>query len=237
MNTQTDMKKKDILELIKVTTLQPEQVDALIPAMVQQSMISHKIGESINSLVGVAKHRVFSDEFLGKFVSSFDSIFTHEEIKKLISFYKSDEMRKFFQSYSQTCASIYPAMNQLIDEVVASTVTLKQESNENQVLVISGENFQKEIIECEQPIVLDVYSPMCGPCKAIDPILSELSNQWKGKVEFKKLNIDKEQAISQKLGICSVPTLLFFRKGKIVYQHIGSIHKEELDNKIKAAFQ
>lgn len=230
-----EAKKKDILELIRVSTLQPEQVDVMVPALVQQSLMSKKSDGNAQEIIAIAKQRALSDAFLEKLAAPFDETFSHEEIKKLIGFYKSEEMRKFFKTYTKTSAPVYPALNLLIEEVVSSATKTVPESD--RVIAATKENYQKEVQECDQPVVLDVYSSFCGPCKTIAPIISELSNELSGKVKFIKLNVDQELAISQELGVCSLPTLLFLKNGKVIDRHVGVIHKNELDAKIKKAFR
>jgi thioredoxin 1 len=99
---------------------------------------------------------------------------------------------------------------------------------ETQITDITKENFQKEVNEEKLPVVLDAYATWCPPCRAMAPILSELSEELKGKVKFVKFNVDKEPELTQELGIQAMPTFIVFKEGKKVETHQGALPKDAL---------
>ena len=94
------------------------------------------------------------------------------------------------------------------------------------------ENF-KSIIDGSQPVLVDFHATWCGPCKAQAPILKELSSEVKGKARILKIDVDKNQAIAQKYQVRSVPTLILFKAGELMWRHAGVASKKELLEVIK----
>ena len=95
-------------------------------------------------------------------------------------------------------------------------------------------NFQKEVLENNQLTVVDFWAEWCGPCRAIGPVVEELSKQYEGKVNIGKLNVDLNPTISINYGITSIPAILFIKDGKIVDKQVGAVPKTVLEKKILA---
>jgi len=101
------------------------------------------------------------------------------------------------------------------------------------VMNIGDGDFSKEVLQSEQPVLVDFWATWCAPCRAIAPAVEELAGQYKGKVKVAKVNIDDNQDTPQAYGIRSIPTLLVFKGGKVVEQIVGAVPK----SKIEAALQ
>lgn len=99
---------------------------------------------------------------------------------------------------------------------------------------ITDSNFEQEVIKSEIPVLIDFWAVWCGPCKAIAPVIEEISNEYEGKLKVGKLDIDNNQEVSVKYGIRSIPTLLIFKEGKIVDQIVGAIPKSQIISKLSA---
>ncbi|MCL2596981.1 MAG: thioredoxin [Paludibacter sp.] len=91
----------------------------------------------------------------------------------------------------------------------------------------------KEIISGGKPVVVDFWAPWCGPCKMVSPIVEELANEYDGKVEIGKLNVDENVETSEIYGIRNIPTLLFFKNGELVDKYVGAVKKDILKSKIE----
>lgn len=93
---------------------------------------------------------------------------------------------------------------------------------------IDQNSFQKVVLESQKPVLVDFWAPWCGPCRAVAPIIEELAKEYKGKVEFAKLNVDDFPFIASKYGVMSIPTLIVFKGGKPIQQAVGFQPKEQL---------
>lgn len=101
-------------------------------------------------------------------------------------------------------------------------------------LEFTDANFQKEVLESEKLNVIDFWAEWCGPCRAIGPVIEELSKEYEGKVKIGKVNVDHNPNVSMDYGITSIPAILFIKGGKVVDKQIGAVPKSVLDKKIQA---
>lgn len=97
-------------------------------------------------------------------------------------------------------------------------------------LKLCSENFEKEVLNAEQPVLVDFYADWCGPCKMMSPIIEELATELKGKGKVGKINIDQNQDLAIKYGVMSIPTLIIFKEGKETKRFVGVRDKKELLN-------
>ena len=100
------------------------------------------------------------------------------------------------------------------------------------ILLLTQENFAKEVLQSPAPVLVDFWAEWCGPCKAIAPVLDELADEYEGRVRIAKVNIDEQQGIAAEYGIRAIPTLLLFDKGQVADQIVGLRSKRDL----KASF-
>jgi thioredoxin 1 len=92
----------------------------------------------------------------------------------------------------------------------------------------------KEIINSGQPVVIDFWAEWCGPCRMVGPIVEELAKEYEGKVVIGKMDVDENVDTPQEFGIRNIPTILFFKDGKVVDKQIGATQKAVLAAKIEA---
>jgi thioredoxin 1 len=96
------------------------------------------------------------------------------------------------------------------------------------MVTLTDATFSSEVINSATPVVVDFWAEWCGPCKMLTPVLDELAGEYAGKVKVGKLNIDEHQQLAINYGINSIPTLLFFKGGKVVEQVVGLKSKRDL---------
>jgi len=101
------------------------------------------------------------------------------------------------------------------------------------VVILEDGTFENEVLKSETPVLVDFWATWCGPCKAIAPAIDELAAEYKGKVKIAKLDIDSHQAVPQKYGIRSIPTLLVFKGGRVVDTIVGAVPKSKLAEALK----
>ena len=102
------------------------------------------------------------------------------------------------------------------------------------ILEVSDSSFDAEVMQSEKPVMVDFWAPWCGPCKAIGPIVEELAVEFGDKVKFTKCNVDDNPVSPGKFGIKAIPTLIFFKQGKIVDQITGMVAKSKLEKSINS---
>jgi len=102
------------------------------------------------------------------------------------------------------------------------------------IMEISDSSFDSEVIQSEKPVLVDFWAPWCGPCKAIGPIIEELAGEFSDKIKFAKCNVDDNPVSPGKFGIKAIPTLIFFKQGKIVDQITGMVAKSKLQQTINS---
>ncbi|MDP8204009.1 MAG: thioredoxin [Candidatus Tenebribacter mawsonii] len=102
------------------------------------------------------------------------------------------------------------------------------------MLEVTADTFEQEVLKSEIPVVIDLWAPWCGPCKALTPTLESVAADYEGKVKVVKLNIDEHPSIAAQYQVMSIPTVLFFKGGKVESQVIGLVGKDKIASKIDA---
>ena len=93
---------------------------------------------------------------------------------------------------------------------------------------LTDQNFQKEVLESDMPVLVDLWAEWCAPCLMLAPIIEEISNDYKDKIKVGKLDVDKNPNISVQYSIRSIPTLLYFKNGKVEKQIVGYQSKNSI---------
>src|SRR6476620_10488322 len=99
---------------------------------------------------------------------------------------------------------------------------------------ITDNNFDLEVMKSDKVVMIDFWAEWCGPCRMIGPGVEELAKEYDGKAVIGKLNVDENPQVSMNFGVRSIPTILFFKGGKLVDKQVGVVPKSILEQKLKA---
>ena len=102
------------------------------------------------------------------------------------------------------------------------------------VLEVSDATFDQEVLQSEQPVLVDFWAAWCGPCKAISPIVEGMAATYAGKLKVAKVNVDENGATPSRYSVRGIPALLFFKNGQVADQIVGYVPQEVIDEKIKS---
>jgi thioredoxin 1 len=102
----------------------------------------------------------------------------------------------------------------------------------NNVLEISDDSFDSEVLKSDKLTVVDFWAPWCGPCKIVGPIIDELAAEYQGKVKFAKLNVDDNPGTASNYGVRGIPTMILFKDGEPKNQIVGAVPKNHLEKAI-----
>jgi thioredoxin 1 len=93
---------------------------------------------------------------------------------------------------------------------------------------VTDATFESEVLRCDLPVLVDFWAPWCGPCRAIAPVIDELTQEFAGQVKILKMNVDENPATPSTYGIRAIPTLILFKRGEVVEQVTGAVSKASL---------
>ena len=101
-------------------------------------------------------------------------------------------------------------------------------------ITLDESNFDKEVTQSTQTVLVDFWAPWCGPCKMIAPLLDEIATERAGKVKVGKVNVDDNQSLSVKFNVRAIPALLFFKNGQLRDQVVGMTTRADLLGRLDA---
>jgi thioredoxin 1 len=99
-------------------------------------------------------------------------------------------------------------------------------------LQLSDSSFDNEVLKSDKPVLVDFWAPWCGPCRMLSPLIDELSKEYEGKIKVAKLNTDENFQVATRYKISGIPSLLFFKGGKVMDQLIGVHAKPEIKKRL-----
>lgn len=104
-------------------------------------------------------------------------------------------------------------------------------------ITLTSQNFDSEVVNSKEPVLVDFWAEWCGPCHAIAPVIAEIADEYKGSIKVGKLNVDENPDTAQAYHVRSIPTLKLFKDGEIVDEIIGVVPKEDIKSRIDKALE
>lgn len=104
-------------------------------------------------------------------------------------------------------------------------------------LEVNDVNFDEVVLRSDKPVLVDFWAEWCGPCRMISPALEEISKEYSGKVVVAKCDVDNNPAVVAQFGIRNIPTVLYFKDGKVADKQVGAVPKASFVNKLKSLLQ
>lgn len=116
--------------------------------------------------------------------------------------------------------------------VIEETATNNEEEEEMEVMKVSKENFEKEVLQSDKKVLIDFYADWCGPCKMLSPIVAEFAKE-NDTIKVVKINIDENEELAVNYGVMSIPTLVVVENGETKNTSVGLISKSEIEELVK----
>lgn len=104
----------------------------------------------------------------------------------------------------------------------------------DKIAEITNDNFNDTVIKSDKPVLVDFWAEWCTPCRMLSPVIDEIAQNYEGKILVGKINIDEQEALAQKFGVMSIPTLILFKDGNAVKKSVGVVGKDKIKNMIDA---
>jgi thioredoxin 1 len=101
------------------------------------------------------------------------------------------------------------------------------------ILEVSDATFESEVLQSEQPVLVDFWATWCGPCRALAPVVDSIATEYSGRVKVMKMDVDQNTATPMRFGVRGIPALIFFKGGKVADQIVGYVPKEKITDSLE----
>ena len=236
LSTSLNERDTNLEKLMRYEILNPAFIDTFLSMYGSEELSQSKKTLSLESLLEHAKESLHSKDILkDHFFKNYD-IFTDQEIAELKAIYEN----KSYQKYVQHALEIYPkniaALQEVIREIINEYGTEKKaedSSAESLIQEVTKDSWQQVVEQSKNPIAVVFSAKWCKPCQNLKPILKDLSKKYHSKFNFASVDFDAQNELAKKFEIGSLPTILFFNQGKLMFQTKGFMTQKDLEAKIQ----
>ena len=130
------------------------------------------------------------------------------------------------------------AEESILFHVKQSKTAPKKQSMEDKTMAVTfltKDNFKREVMQADKPVLIDFYADWCGPCQMMAPVIGQLAGEYEGRVKIGKLNVDENPDIAVQYKVMSIPTMIIFRNGEVFSKEVGASSKKEVEKAIGRA--
>lgn len=231
------------LKVILEKTFLSSQSEPLLNMMAAEA--ANESEKKINSQELVSKFRTaFQDEkTLAKFCEPYKTIFSDAEVQELRKIHENPIWEKYSQQGMQIFQANFQSLKEAFKELALATPAEAEEVADNaeleeiaaNIIDVTKDNFNQTVAGSSLPMIIDVNATWCNPCRMMEPIIDELSDEYSGQIQFAKVDYDSQPELVKKFGVSSLPTILFVKAGQKTasMKHVGFMSKEDFEAKIK----
>lgn len=232
-NDQDTQSSKYVEDILDATILKTEFSDRIFELYALNALQESGKTIDITSLLKKFKEQVKSPEAMQAFETAYTKYFTPEELKELSQMFKN----KAFLKYSTNAAEINQADQQVINSILLDIISKEGKESKNtspfKQVEVTSSNFELEVLKSSKPVIVDFYAEWCVPCQLILIYLQEIHSLYGPDVKFVKIDYGASPELGKKFNVTSLPTLLFFKNGKVVDQQVGLGSNAEINGKVK----
>lgn len=233
---ESQTRNQDIQCILEKTFFHP-QMDHFLNMLVLEATSAGEKTLNPSETIERFKERFAEEATQAKFREGY-SIFSDAEVREIRKIFENPAYEKYMQCGGEVFQKILPIAKEMFKEIVDENGVAKSaEKLGSNFLEITQANFQKEVKGSSKPLLVDVYSSSCPPCRLMEPILEELSQEFES-IRFVKINCDTEIELARKYGVTQLPTFLFIKPGQeeAVARVTGFTPKKALEEKISEYF-
>jgi thioredoxin 1 len=226
-----------VAEIIDLTFIELPGVDTAIDGVLFHFLESAGKTADIPLLVEKFKEEAGKGEAYKTLAEPYINNFSDEDLLYVRNLYQSPSYQKYLSQQPKIGQSQMLVMQELVIDLVEKYGTSKvDEPKDTELAEVNEDSFEECVINSDVPVILDIYSQSCPPCKRLKPVLEELQAELSPQYSFVCLDGEASSSLTKKLNVRGYPTLLFYKNGKVVGKHVGYLPADALREKIQEAF-